>query len=76
MRLLLPARTYIALVLLASLIGLPIQGAAMAASMSPSAIADMSSKAGFGLLIYFIARAKTQQDASDGTSPNASVIPA
>ena len=43
MRLLLPARTYIALVLLASLIGLPIQGAAMAASMSPSAIADMSS---------------------------------
>lgn len=40
------------------------------------AIADMSSKAGFGLLIYFIARAKTQQDASDGISPNASVIPA
>lgn len=30
------------------------------------AIADMTAKAGFGVLIYFIARAKTQDDASRG----------
>ncbi|MCP4774564.1 MAG: xanthorhodopsin, partial [Planctomycetaceae bacterium] len=40
------------------------------------AIADMAAKAGFGVLIYFIARAKTQQDAADGISPDAIVMPA
>ena len=40
------------------------------------AIADMAAKAGFGVLIYFIARAKTQQDAKDGISPEAVPMPA
>ena len=40
------------------------------------AIADMAAKAGFGVLIYFIARAKTQQDALDGISPEAVPMPA
>ena len=40
------------------------------------AIADMAAKAGFGVLIYFIARVKTQQDAADGISPDAIVMPA
>ena len=40
------------------------------------AIADMAAKAGFGVLIYFIARAKTQQDAVDGISPEAVPMPA
>lgn len=40
------------------------------------AIADMTAKAGFGILIYFIARAKTQQDAADGISPEAVPVPA
>ncbi len=40
------------------------------------AIADMTAKAGFGVLIYFIARAKTQQDALDGISPEAVPMPA
>ncbi|MFT5299685.1 MAG: bacteriorhodopsin [Mariniblastus sp.] len=39
------------------------------------AIADMTAKAGFGVLIYFIARAKTQQDAADGISPDAVAMP-
>lgn len=40
------------------------------------AIADMAAKAGFGVLIYFIARAKTQQDTADGISPDAVPMPA
>ncbi len=35
------------------------------------AIADMTAKAGFGVLIYFIARAKTQEDASKGIALDA-----
>lgn len=40
------------------------------------AIADMAAKAGFGVLIYFIARAKTAQDSLDGISPEAIPAPA
>ncbi len=39
------------------------------------AIADMTAKAGFGVLIYFIARAKTQDDADRGISPDAVAMP-
>jgi bacteriorhodopsin len=39
------------------------------------AIADMTAKAGFGVLIYFIARAKTQDDAANGISPEAVPAP-
>jgi bacteriorhodopsin len=39
------------------------------------AIADMTAKAGFGVLIYFIARAKTQDDASRGIDPDAVAMP-
>ncbi len=39
------------------------------------AIADMTAKAGFGVLIYFIARAKTQDDASKGIDPDAVAMP-
>lgn len=39
------------------------------------AIADMAAKAGFGMLIYFIARAKTQEDASNGILPDAVAMP-
>lgn len=39
------------------------------------AIADMTAKAGFGVLIYFIARAKTQEDASKGIQPEAVPMP-
>ena len=35
------------------------------------AIADMTAKAGFGVLIYFIARAKTQEDAAKGIALDA-----
>lgn len=40
------------------------------------AIADMTSKAGFGVLIYFIARAKTQEDFSKGIALDAIPQPA
>jgi len=40
------------------------------------AIADMAAKAGFGVLIYFIARAKTQDDAAKGILPDAVPMPA
>jgi len=39
------------------------------------AVADMAAKAGFGVLIYFIARAKTQQDAANGISMDAVPAP-
>lgn len=39
------------------------------------AIADMTAKAGFGVLIYFIARAKTQDDVNNGISPDAVAMP-
>ncbi len=39
------------------------------------AIADMAAKAGFGVLIYFIAKAKTQQDAANGISMEAVPVP-
>lgn len=40
------------------------------------AIADMTAKAGFGVLIYFIARAKTQEDFSKGIALDAIPQPA
>ncbi len=41
------------------------------------AIADMAAKAGFGMLIYFIARAKSSADAGEGSSdPSISTAPA
>ena len=40
------------------------------------AIADMAAKAGFGVLIYFIARAKTQADAAKGIALDAVPVPA
>ena len=39
------------------------------------AIADMAAKAGFGVLIYFIAKAKTQQDSANGISMEAVPVP-
>ena len=36
---------------------------------------QLAAKAGFGVLIYFIARAKTQQDAVEGISPEAVPVP-
>ncbi len=39
------------------------------------AVADMAAKAGFGVLIYFIAMAKTREDAANGISPDALAMP-
>lgn len=39
------------------------------------AIADMAAKAGFGVLIYFIAKAKTQDDLAHGILPDAFALP-